>query len=147
MNPSAVPIGTLQLSLTVVLVVAAGAISALLRLGLLRSLLWGTVRSVVQLLLIGLVLLLGVFATGWFASRILDNMRSGAADNQASSQANVEQIARSVEPATPPVESAPAAVAPKKTPPAPVKIAPPAEAAPAPARKVVAASVAEPTFI
>lgn len=95
--------------------------------------------------LLGLVLLLGVFSTGWFASRILDNMRSGAADNQASSQANVEQIARSVEPAKPPIESAPMAVAPAKTPPAPVETAPPMEAAPAPTPKVIAASVAKPT--
>ncbi len=53
MNGVVPPIGIGQLALTVVLVVAAGAVSALLRLGLLRSLLWGTVRTVVQLLLIG----------------------------------------------------------------------------------------------
>ena len=57
MNGNVPPIGTVQLLTTIVLVFAAGAVSALLRLGLLRSLAWGTVRTVVQLLLIGHALL------------------------------------------------------------------------------------------
>ena len=58
MNGTAVPISDTQLALALVLVLAAGSVSALLRLGLLRSLVWGTVRTVVQLLLIGQVLLI-----------------------------------------------------------------------------------------
>ncbi len=57
MNGSVPPIGTVQLLTTIVLVLVAGGVSALLRLGLLRSLAWGTVRTVVQLLLIGHALL------------------------------------------------------------------------------------------
>ena len=57
MNGGVPPIGTVQLLSTIVLVLAAGSVSALLRLGLLRSLAWGTVRTVVQLLLIGHALL------------------------------------------------------------------------------------------
>ncbi len=53
MSGGVVPISNAQLAFAVVLVVTAGGISALLRLGLLRALLWGTVRTVVQLLLIG----------------------------------------------------------------------------------------------
>lgn len=45
-----------QLLLTVLLVLIAGSISTLLRLGLLRSLLWATVRAFVQLTLIGYIL-------------------------------------------------------------------------------------------
>ncbi len=47
------PIGDLQLLLSVALVLLAGGGSALLRLGLLRSLAWGTVRTFAQLTLIG----------------------------------------------------------------------------------------------
>jgi putative ABC transport system permease protein len=50
------PISTLQLLLSVGLVLGAGAISAALRLGLLRSLLWGTLRTFLQLSLIGYAL-------------------------------------------------------------------------------------------
>ena len=53
---SAVPISNLQLVFSVGLVVVAGLISAALGLGLLRSLVWGTVRTIVQLSLIGLAL-------------------------------------------------------------------------------------------
>lgn len=49
-------ITNLQLALSVVLIVLAGAVSALLKLGLLKSLLWGTVRTFVQLFLVGYVL-------------------------------------------------------------------------------------------
>jgi putative ABC transport system permease protein len=46
-------ISNLQLLASVALVLAAGLISALLRLGLLRSLAWGTIRTFVQLILVG----------------------------------------------------------------------------------------------
>jgi putative ABC transport system permease protein len=53
---SITPISNFHLVLSTVLVIGAGLISALLRLGLLKSLLWGTVRTFVQLLLVGYVL-------------------------------------------------------------------------------------------
>ena len=56
MTPPTPQIGDLQLALSVALVLTAGAISALLRLGLLGSLLWGTVRTFLQLSLIGYAL-------------------------------------------------------------------------------------------
>jgi putative ABC transport system permease protein len=56
MNPSVIPITDFQLALSVILVILTGAVSAALRLGLLRSLLWGTVRTFGQLTLIGYVL-------------------------------------------------------------------------------------------
>jgi len=49
-------ISTLQLALSVGLVLVAGLVSAALELGILRSLLWGTVRTFVQLLLLGYAL-------------------------------------------------------------------------------------------
>lgn len=51
-----IPISNLQLVLSVSLVIITGLISALLKLGLLKPLLWGTVRAFVQLTLIGYVL-------------------------------------------------------------------------------------------
>ena len=51
-----IPISDLHLALSTVLVLAAGLISAVARLGLLRSLLWGTARTFVQLMLVGYVL-------------------------------------------------------------------------------------------
>lgn len=51
-----IPISNLQLLFTVSLVLITGFISAFLRLGLLKPLLWGTVRAFVQLTLIGYVL-------------------------------------------------------------------------------------------
>jgi putative ABC transport system permease protein len=51
-----IPISNGQLLLTVILVFITGLISALLKLGLLRPLLWGTVRAFIQLTLIGYVL-------------------------------------------------------------------------------------------
>lgn len=56
MNSGVVPISDFQLALSVILVVITGAVSAALRLGLLKSLLWGTVRTFVQLTFIGYVL-------------------------------------------------------------------------------------------
>jgi len=51
-----IPISNLQLALSVILVVITGLISAFLKLGLLKPLVWGTVRAFVQLTLIGYVL-------------------------------------------------------------------------------------------
>lgn len=51
-----IPISYWQLSLSVILVLITGVISALLGLGLIRSLLWGTLRAFIQLTLIGYVL-------------------------------------------------------------------------------------------
>ena len=62
----AIPIGDFQLLFAVILIIAAGAISALLRLGLLRSLLWGTVRTVVQLLILGQILVLLFSMERWW---------------------------------------------------------------------------------
>lgn len=56
MNEGVIPITNLQLALSIVLVLLAGGVSAALKLGLLKSLLWGTVRTVVQLTLIGYAL-------------------------------------------------------------------------------------------
>ncbi len=56
MNSGIVPISDVQLALSVILVLIAGGISAMLRLGLLKSLAWGTVRTFVQLTFIGYVL-------------------------------------------------------------------------------------------
>jgi len=52
----AVPISDFQLVLSVLLILITGAITAALGLGLLKPLLWGTVRTFVQLGLIGYVL-------------------------------------------------------------------------------------------
>jgi len=57
-NYEVVPITDAQLLLTVLLLFLAAGVSALLRLGLVRSLAWGAVRCVVQLSLIG-------YALGW----------------------------------------------------------------------------------
>lgn len=51
-----IPISDAHLALSTLLVLTVGGVSALLRLGLLRSLLWGTVRTFVQLSLVGYVL-------------------------------------------------------------------------------------------
>ena len=56
MQESVIPISDFKLLLSVILVVIVGSISALLRLGLLKSLLWGTLRTFVQLLLVGYAL-------------------------------------------------------------------------------------------
>lgn len=62
MTSGVVPIATWQLALTVVLVLLAGSVSAALQLGLLRLLIWGTVRTFVQLTLIGYAL---VYIFAW----------------------------------------------------------------------------------
>ncbi|MBO8137932.1 MAG: iron export ABC transporter permease subunit FetB [Desulfotomaculum sp.] len=51
-----IPISNYQLAFTVLLVLITGTISAVLKLGLLRSLIWGTVRTFVQLTLVGYAL-------------------------------------------------------------------------------------------
>ncbi|MCG8402375.1 MAG: iron export ABC transporter permease subunit FetB [Firmicutes bacterium] len=56
MNESVIPITNTQLALSVLLVLVSGLVSALLRLGLLNSLLWGTVRTFAQLFFIGYAL-------------------------------------------------------------------------------------------
>lgn len=56
MQQGVIPVSDFQLALSILLVVLAGGVSAALRLGLLKSLLWGTVRTFVQLTLIGYVL-------------------------------------------------------------------------------------------
>lgn len=56
MEPSTIPISNFQLALTVLLVLITGSISAFLKLGLLKSLLWGTLRTFVQLTLVGYAL-------------------------------------------------------------------------------------------
>jgi putative ABC transport system permease protein len=56
MEAAVIPISDFQLALSILLVLIAGAVSAGLRLGLLKPLLWGTVRTFVQLTLIGYTL-------------------------------------------------------------------------------------------
>jgi len=56
MQQSVIPISNFQLALTVLLVMFTGGISYLLKLGLLKNLLWGTVRTFVQLTLVGYAL-------------------------------------------------------------------------------------------
>lgn len=56
MNSGIIPISNLNLALSVALVLLVGGISALLRLGLLKSLAWGTVRTFVQLSIMGYAL-------------------------------------------------------------------------------------------
>jgi len=55
-NAGIIPITDFQLGLSVILVIITGVITAVLQLGLLKSLFWGTVRTFVQLTLIGYVL-------------------------------------------------------------------------------------------
>ncbi|MGR6835223.1 ABC transporter permease [Syntrophomonas erecta] len=56
MNSGYIPISNLQLIFSVSLVIITGIISALLQLGLLKSLVWGTIRAFIQLSLIGYIL-------------------------------------------------------------------------------------------
>lgn len=56
METSIIPISNLQLAFTVLLVLITGGISSFLRLGLLRPLIWGTIRTFVQLTLVGYAL-------------------------------------------------------------------------------------------
>lgn len=55
-NNAYIPISDLQLVLSVILVLMTGAISAFLKLGLFKSLIWATLRAFIQLMLIGYVL-------------------------------------------------------------------------------------------
>ena len=55
-NSGYVAISNLQLILSISLVLIAGLVSAFLKLGLLKSLLWGTFRAFIQLTIIGYVL-------------------------------------------------------------------------------------------
>lgn len=56
MNGGVIPISDLQLALSVILVLITGIISTALGLGLLKPLIWGTVRTFIQLTLIGYAL-------------------------------------------------------------------------------------------
>lgn len=56
MEASLIPISDLQLSFLVLLVLITGAVSYFLKLGLLKSLIWGTVRTVIQLTFVGFAL-------------------------------------------------------------------------------------------
>lgn len=56
MESSIVPISNLQLALSVLLILISGAISSFLKLGLLKPLIWGSVRTFVQLTLVGYAL-------------------------------------------------------------------------------------------
>ncbi|KKM12925.1 permease of an ABC transporter [Clostridiales bacterium PH28_bin88] len=56
MNSGVIPISDLQLLFSVALILMAGTVSAALKLGLLKSLVWGTIRTFIQLTLIGYVL-------------------------------------------------------------------------------------------
>lgn len=56
METSITPISNLQLAFTILLVMITGGVSSFLKLGLLKSLIWGTVRTFVQLSLVGYAL-------------------------------------------------------------------------------------------
>jgi putative ABC transport system permease protein len=56
LNAGVIPITDLQLATSIILVLITGLITAVLQLGLLKPLFWGTVRTFVQLTLIGYVL-------------------------------------------------------------------------------------------
>jgi len=56
MENSTIPISNLQLAFTVLLVLITGGISSFLKLGLLKSLIWGTIRTFIQLTLVGYAL-------------------------------------------------------------------------------------------
>ena len=90
MTSSYIPISNLQLSFAVLLVLITGGVSALLRLGLLKSLIWGTIRTVVQLTLVGYVLAY-VFSINnlWLVFGILTVMCLVASKTATSRAANV----------------------------------------------------------
>ncbi len=56
MESSIIPISNFQLAFTVILVLITGGVSSFLKLGLLRSLIWGTIRTFIQLTLVGYAL-------------------------------------------------------------------------------------------
>jgi putative ABC transport system permease protein len=56
MNSGYIPISNLNLFISVGLILITGFISAFLQLGLLKSLVWGTIRAFIQLTLIGYIL-------------------------------------------------------------------------------------------
>lgn len=58
MEYSVVPISNFHLALAGILLLLAGGVSALFRLGLIKSLAWGAVRCVLQLMIVG-------YALGW----------------------------------------------------------------------------------
>ncbi len=92
MNSGVVPISDFQLAMSVILVLITGAISAALRLGLLKSLLWGTVRTFVQLTFIGYVLkYLFTFNNLWLISLMIALMSFVAARASVKRTPNVPQ--------------------------------------------------------
>ncbi|SFG81242.1 putative ABC transport system permease protein [Desulfotomaculum arcticum] len=56
MDNSIIPISNFQLAFSVLLILITGGISSLLKLGLLKSLIWGTSRTFIQLTLVGYAL-------------------------------------------------------------------------------------------
>jgi len=56
MNSGIAPISDLNLAFSVILVIGVGAISAVMKLGLLKSVVWGTIRTFVQLIIMGYAL-------------------------------------------------------------------------------------------
>lgn len=56
MENSTIPISNFQLAFSVILIFITGAISSFLKLGLLKSLIWGTIRTFIQLTLVGYAL-------------------------------------------------------------------------------------------
>lgn len=90
MESAVIPISNLQLAFTVLLVLITGGISSLLRLGLLRSLIWGTVRTFVQLTLIGYALTY-IFAINnvWLIAAVLTIMCLIASKTAVKSVRNV----------------------------------------------------------
>lgn len=63
---SAIDIGIPQLLIALLFVISAGVASLRLRLGLERDLLWGTVRTVAQLVLMGFVLIYVFQLRQWY---------------------------------------------------------------------------------
>lgn len=56
METTTIPISNYQLAFTVLLILITGGVSVVLKLGLLKSLIWGTIRTFVQLTLVGYAL-------------------------------------------------------------------------------------------
>ena len=56
MNNQVIQISDLHLFFSLILVLIAGSVSALFKLGLLKTLIWGSFRTIIQLMLIGYVL-------------------------------------------------------------------------------------------
>lgn len=90
MESSYIPISNLQLAFAIFLVLITGGVSAFLKLGLLKSLIWGTIRTVVQLTLVGWALAY-VFSINnlWLVFGILGAMCIVASKTAVSRAVNV----------------------------------------------------------